>query len=157
MPGFDPITAELYLDFKTYLPDDIMVKVDRMSMAVSLEARAPLLDQKVVEFAFGLPGSWKLHGLTTKWIFKKTMERLLPRDNITRRKEGFSIPIKHWLQVELKDMLLDHLSESRIKREGFFNYGPIRRMLDGHLRGRENYSHQLWALLVFEIWMENYL
>ncbi|MCJ7611316.1 MAG: asparagine synthase (glutamine-hydrolyzing) [Candidatus Aminicenantes bacterium] len=157
MPGFDPITAELYLDFKTYLPDDIMVKVDRMSMAVSLEARAPLLDQKVVEFAFGLPGSWKLHGLTTKWIFKKTMERLLPRDNITRRKEGFSIPIKHWLQVELRDMLLDHLSESRIKREGFFNYGPIRRMLDGHLHGRENYSHQLWALLVFEIWMENYL
>jgi len=157
MTRFDPITAELYLDLKTYLPDDIMVKVDRMSMAVSLEARAPLLDHKVVEFAFGLPGSWKLHGLTTKWIFKKTMERLLPRENIYRRKEGFSIPIKHWLRVELKDMLLDHLAENRIKGEGFFNYEPIRRMLDGHLHGRENYSHQLWALLVFEIWKESYL
>jgi len=157
MPGFDPITAELYLDLKTYLVDDIMVKVDRMSMAASLEARAPLLDHKVVEFAFSLPGDWKLHGLTTKWIFKKTMERLLPRENIYRRKEGFSIPIKHWLRCELRGMLLDHLSEERIRREGYFNYAPIKRMLDRHLQGRENYSHQLWALLVFEVWKENYL
>ena len=157
MPGFDPITAELYLDLKTYLVDDIMVKVDRMSMAVSLEARAPLLDHKVVEFAFSLPGEWKLHGLTTKWIFKKTMERLLPRDNIYRRKEGFSIPIKHWLGSDLRGMLLDYLSEDRIRREGYFNYGPIKRMLDLHLQGRENYSHQLWSLLVFEAWKENYL
>jgi asparagine synthase (glutamine-hydrolysing) len=128
-----------------------------MSMAASLEARAPLLDHKVVEFAFSLPGDWKLHGLTTKWIFKKTMERLLPRENITRRKEGFSIPIKHWLRRELRDMLLDHLSEERIRREGYFNYAPIKRMLDRHLQGRENYSHQLWALLVFEVWKENSL
>lgn len=157
MADFDPITAELYLDLKTYLADDIMVKVDRMSMAASLEARAPLLDHKVVEFAFGLPGSWKVHGLTTKWIFKKTMERLLPHPNIYRRKEGFSIPIKHWLKTELRALLLDHLSGARIEREGLFNYAAVKHMLDRHLQGRENYSHELWALLVFEIWKENYL
>ncbi|MBM3297303.1 MAG: asparagine synthase (glutamine-hydrolyzing), partial [Candidatus Aminicenantes bacterium] len=111
--AFDPLTAELYLDLKTYLVDDILVKVDRMSMAVSLEARVPLLDHKVVEYAFGLPGEWKLREGTTKWIFKKTMERLLPRENIHRPKEGFSIPIKHWLKTDLRDMLLDHLSPER--------------------------------------------
>ncbi len=154
---FDRTTAELYLDLKTYLVDDILVKVDRMSMATSLEARTPLLDHKVVEFAFSLPGSWKVHGLETKHIFKKTMERLLPRENIYRRKEGFSIPIKHWLKDELRGMLLDHLSEERIRREGLFNPAAITQMVDRHLAGKENYSHQLWALLVFEIWKENYL
>ncbi len=155
--GFDRTTGELYLDLKSYLPDDIMVKVDRMSMAVSLEAREPLLDHKLVEFAFRLPGSLKLHGLTTKWIFKKTLERLLPRDNIYRKKEGFSIPIKHWLRVELRDLVEDHLGEARIRREGLFEPAEVRRMMNAHFDGRENYSHQLWALLVFEIWKENYL
>jgi asparagine synthase (glutamine-hydrolysing) len=157
LPSFDAVNGELYLDLKTYLADDIMVKVDRMSMATSLEAREPLLDHKLVEFAFRLPGSVKLHGLTTKWIFKKTMERLLPRDNIYRSKEGFSIPIKHWLRSELKSLLLDHLSEKRIRDGGLFRYDFIKGMIDAHLGGRKNYSHQLWALLVFEIWKENYL
>lgn len=154
---FDPISAELYLDLKTYLVDDILVKVDRMSMATSLEARVPLLDHKVVEFAFQIPGELRLHGFETKWIFKKTMERLLPKDNIYRSKEGFSIPIRHWLRKELKDLMLDYLNERRIREEGFFNFAPIKAMMEAHLQGRENYSHQLWALLVFEIWKENYL
>lgn len=157
LPGFDDINGELYLDLKTYLADDIMVKVDRMSMATSLEAREPLLDHKLVELAFRLPGSVKLRGLTTKWIFKKTMERLLPRENIYRRKEGFSIPIKHWLRSELKALLLDHLSEVRVRDGGLFRYEFIKGMIDAHLAGRKNCSHQLWALLVFEIWKENYL
>ena len=155
--AFDPLNAELFLDLKTYLPDDILVKVDRMSMAVSLEARVPLLDHKVVEYAFSLPGAWKLRGGTTKWIFKKTMERLLPAEIIHRPKEGFSIPIKHWLRTDLRDMLLDHLSEARIAREGLFHYPAVKRLIEAHLAGRENYSHQLWALLVFEVWKENYL
>jgi asparagine synthase (glutamine-hydrolysing) len=154
---FDRINGELYLDLKAYLVDDIMVKVDRMSMAVSLEAREPLLDHRLIEFAFRLPGKLKLHGLTTKWVFKKTMERLLPRENIYRSKEGFSIPIKHWLRAELKDLMQSYLSETRIREEGLFNFAPIQRMMDAHISGRENYSHQLWALLVFEIWKENYL
>jgi asparagine synthase (glutamine-hydrolysing) len=157
MPGFDPVTAELYLDLKTYLADDIMVKVDRMSMATSLEAREPLLDHKLVEYVFGLDGRLKLHGLTTKWVFKKTMERLLPRENIYRPKEGFSIPIKHWLRGELREFMLDHLGEKRVRVSGFFNPRPVQRMIQAHLAGRKNFSHQLWALLVFEVWKENYL
>jgi len=157
LEGFDPINRELYLDLKTYLVDDILVKVDRMSMATSLEARVPLLDHKLVEFAFSLPGKMKLRGLNTKWIFKKTMERLLPPENIYRSKEGFSIPIKHWLRQELKDLLLDTLSEKRIREEGYFNHKSVKKMIDAHLQGKENFSHELWALLVFEIWKESYL
>jgi len=157
LEDFDRTTGELYLDLKTYLVDDIMVKVDRMSMATSLEAREPLLDHKLVEFAFRLPGKLKLHGLTTKWIFKKTVERLIPKENIYRRKEGFSIPIKHWLRVELRDLMENYLSEKRISEGGLFQYTPIRDMKNSHIRGRENYSHQLWALMIFEIWREKYL
>ncbi|MEW5900943.1 MAG: asparagine synthase (glutamine-hydrolyzing) [Acidobacteriota bacterium] len=157
LASFDPVTGELYLDLKTYLVDDIMVKVDRMSMATSLEAREPLLDHKLVEFVFGLPGRLKLRGLTTKWIFKKTMERLLPRENIYRPKEGFSIPIKHWLRRELREMMLDYLSQERIERGGLFQHESVKKMIDAHLAGRKNFSHQLWALLVFEVWKENYL
>lgn len=154
---FDSVTGELYLDLKTYLADDIMVKVDRMSMAPSLEAREPLLDHKLVEFVFGLAGSLKLRGLTTKWVFKKAMERLLPRETIHRPKEGFSIPIKHWLRNELRELMLDHLSEKRIRETGLFKYQTVQKMTEAHLSGRKNYSHQLWALMVFEIWKENYL
>jgi asparagine synthase (glutamine-hydrolysing) len=157
MDSFDQTTGELFLDLNTYLVDDILVKVDRMSMATSLEGRVPLIDHKVAEFMFSLPGELKLKGLTTKWIFKKTLERLLPRENIYRRKEGFSIPIKHWLREDLKDLMLDYLSEKRTKQSGLFNYKVIKEMIDRHLQGKDNFSHQLWALLVFEIWKEQYL
>jgi len=157
MKGFEPLTGELYLDLKSYLVDDIMVKVDRMSMAVSLEAREPLLDHKLVEFAFRLPDDLKLHNGETKWIFKKTMERLLPKENIWRSKEGFSIPIKHWLKTDLRDLLEDTLSEARLEKDGLFRPATIRAMIDAHQAGRENYSHQLWALMVFHIWKDNYL
>jgi len=157
MKGFDPASGEQYLDLKTYLVDDIMVKVDRMSMATSLEAREPLLDHKLVEFAFRLPGDLKLHGSQTKWIFKKTLERLLPHETLYRKKEGFSIPIKHWLAVELRGLMEETLSEKRVREGGWFEYAPIRRMIDAHVAGRENYSHQLWALLVYETWRASLL
>ncbi len=156
MADFDDVSGECYLDLRTYLVDNILVKVDRMSMAASLETRVPLLDHRIVEFLFRLPGDLKLKGMTTKWIFKKTMERLLPRENIYRRKEGFSIPIKHWLRHELKGLMLDYLNEERIRDGGHFRYPPIQRMIDLHLSGKANYSHQLWALLVFEIWRDTY-
>ncbi len=157
LADFDPQNGELYLDLKTYLVDDIMVKVDRMSMAPSLEAREPLLDHKLVEFAFSLPGRFKLRGGETKWVFKKTMARLLPPETLSRPKEGFSIPIKHWLRAELRESLLDRLSEKRLREDGVFEPAAVRRMIDAHLAGRENFSHQLWALLVFAVWKETYL
>ncbi|MGD8538846.1 MAG: asparagine synthase (glutamine-hydrolyzing) [Candidatus Aminicenantes bacterium] len=154
---FDDISGELYLDLKSYLVDDILVKVDRMSMATSLETRVPFVDHEVVRFAFRIPGPLKLKGMTTKWILKKSMERLLPRQNIYRSKEGFSIPIKHWLRNELKDLMFHYLSETRIRDAELFNYRSIQQKIDAHMDGRENYSHQLWALLVFEIWREQFL
>jgi len=155
--NYDSINGELFLDLKTYLVDDILVKVDRMSMAASLETRVPLIDHKVVEFLFKLPGQLKLHGQETKWLFKKTMERLLPQENIYRRKEGFSIPIKHWLKTDLKDLMSDTLQEKKITNDNIFNFSRIKNMMDLHLNGKKNYSHQLWSLLIFEIWKEKYL
>jgi len=137
--------------------DDILVKVDRMSMAASLETRVPFLDHHIVEFLFQIPGRLKLKGMSSKWLLKKTMERLLPKENIYRKKEGFSIPIKHWLRTELKEMMLDYLQESRIKKEGLFNAKEVNQLVDSHLKKKSNNSHQIWALLVFEIWKDNYL
>lgn len=154
---FDPQNGELYLDLSTYMADDILVKVDRMSMAASLETRVPLIDHKVVEFMFRLPGKYKVKGLTTKWFFKKTMERLLPRENIYRKKEGFSIPIKHWLRRELKELMLDELHSDRIREDGYFQPGEVEDLIRTHLDGSRNNSHQLWALLVFSIWKRQYL
>jgi asparagine synthase (glutamine-hydrolysing) len=153
---FDSINRDLYLDFKTYLVDNILVKVDRMSMANSLETRVPLLDYKMVEFAFSLPPRFKLRGNTTKWFFKKVMEGVLPREIIYRTKEGFSIPIKNWLKRELKDLMFEYLSESRIRETGIFNYGYIQHMIDEHLNNRQNHAHRLWALILFFMWMEKY-
>jgi asparagine synthase (glutamine-hydrolysing) len=153
----DQINGELFLDLKTYLADDLLVKIDRMSMAASLETRVPFLDHRLVEFVISLPGNLKIRGLTLKWLLKKTMKGRLPQQTLHRSKEGFSIPIKHWLRKELKNLLLDYLSKERIKEGGLFHFNPIEEMIDAHLKGKENYSHQLWALMVFEMWKEHYL
>jgi len=137
--------------------DNILVKVDRMSMATSLEARVPLLDKKMVEFAFSLPPHYKLHGNTTKWFFKKAMEGILPDEIIYRRKEGFSIPIKNWLKTELKDLMIDTLSPERIASSGLFNYPYVKKMMDEHLANKQNHAHRLWAIILFNLWSERYL
>lgn len=153
---FDGINQDLFLDFRTYMVDNILVKVDRMSMATSLEARVPLLDCKMVEFAFSLPEHYKLGGKTTKWFFKKAMEGILPNEIIYRRKEGFSIPIKNWLKNELKDLMLEYLSEKRIKEAGFFNAPYVKKMVDEHLANKQNHAHRLWALILFNMWRERF-
>ncbi|MCK4836851.1 MAG: asparagine synthase (glutamine-hydrolyzing) [Candidatus Aminicenantes bacterium] len=154
---FESINQDLYLDFKTYLVDDILVKVDRMSMANSLECRVPLLDYKMVEFAFSLPPHFKLRGRTTKWFLKKVMEGTLTDEIIYRTKEGFSIPIKNWLKSQLKDLMFEYLSEKRIKESGIFNPIYIKKMIADHLRNRQNHSHRLWTLILFQLWRDNYL
>jgi asparagine synthase (glutamine-hydrolysing) len=154
--GFDGINRDLYLDLRTYMVDNILVKVDRMSMATSLEARVPLLDYRMVEFAFSLPHHYKLNGSTTKWFFKKAMEGILPDEIIHRQKEGFSIPIKNWLKNELKDLMLEYLSEKRVKEAGFFNHACIREMVNQHLDNKQNHAHRLWALVLFHLWHEKF-
>ncbi len=152
----DRLNQQSFVDVKTYLVDDILVKVDRMSMATSLEARVPFLDHRIVEFAFRVPGSLKIKNGETKYILKETMRDLLPEKILTRDKQGFSIPIKNWIRNELKDMMLDILSPEKIRREGFFQVDYINRLVDEHLRGKENHSHRLWALMMFEWWYDLY-
>jgi asparagine synthase (glutamine-hydrolysing) len=153
----DELNQQLYVDIKTYLVDDILVKVDRMSMAESIEARAPYLDYRFVELISSLPGNLKLNGMKTKWILKESMRDLLPEEILRRGKEGFSIPIKNWLQNELKPMMMDTLSSDRIKKGGLFDPIYVDQLKAEHLKGTHNHSHRLWALMVFEIWKEKYL
>lgn len=152
----DDVTRTGFIDVKTYLVDDILVKVDRMSMAASLEARVPFLDPRIVEFVFTLPPGLKLKGFQTKYLLKKTFWNALPPEVQNRDKQGFSIPIKNWIRNELKPMMLDLLSESRLRNQGFFRPETVSRLVDEHLRCRANHSHKLWALMVFEQWFDLY-
>jgi asparagine synthase (glutamine-hydrolysing) len=153
----DRTWQEQFADIKTYLADDILVKVDRMSMANSLEARTPYLDYRVAEFAAGLPSELKIRGLQTKYLLKRCMRTKLPPCILKRKKEGFSIPMKNWLQQELRPMMEDILSPTRINREGLFNSVYIEKLKADHLNGIANNAHQLWSLMVFEIWQNTYL
>jgi len=147
----------LYLCMKLYLQDDILVKVDRASMANSLEIRVPYLDHTFVEYVAGLPTIYKLRGLTTKYILKKAVKDILPKEIVRRKKKGFGIPLSKWFNQELKDLLLSYLNEERIKKAGIFHYPYIQRLLDGHFSHKQNNRKQLWTLLVFEMWREHYL
>lgn len=153
----DQINRQLYVDIKSYLVDNILVKVDRMSMATSLEARVPFLDHRFVEFAATIPSAMKLKGKSTKYLLKKAMGDLLPNEILTRGKEGFSIPIKNWLKTDLKDLMMDVLEPSKVRREGFFNPEYVEKLKDEHLKDKENHSHRLWSMMVFGIWQDIYL
>ena len=119
------LNRQLYADFKIFLADDILVKVDRMSMATSLEARAPFLDQDVIELAFRMPGRMKLRGNTRKYILKEAMKGILPPSILHRPKEGFSIPVKNWLRRELRPLMQELLCEERVRRRGLFRWPAI--------------------------------
>ncbi len=148
----DPIDRALYVDLFSYLPDNCLAKVDRMSMAVSLEARVPLLDHEVVEVAFTMPSALKVRGGETKILLKEVAARRVPRECIYRRKEGFSIPIKNWLGGELRPLMEDLLAPARVKADDLFQVAAVERMKREHLEGRENHSHVLWTLMVFQDW-----
>ena len=153
----DPLDQQEYVDIKSYLVDDILVKVDRMSMANSLEARVPFLDHRFVEFAASIPSGLRLNGKRTKHILKKALQRELPMQIIERGKEGFSIPIKNWMKNELKTMMLDSLSEANVRDKGFFDPHYVNRLVNEHVNGNENHSHRLWALMAFHMWYDLYM
>ena len=157
-PASDQLSKLMYLDTKTYLPADILTKVDRMSMATSLEVRCPILDHEFVEWAAGLPLKYKFRGGTRKYMLKKLAERLgIPSALLHRRKQGFSLPLVHWMRHELKHSLLGIITEPRALQRGYFNPAAIRGLLDEHVSGRRNHSGALWLLLVFELWHRNFL
>ncbi|MFH1563270.1 MAG: asparagine synthase (glutamine-hydrolyzing) [Nitrospirota bacterium] len=147
----------LYLDMKFYLQEDILAKVDRASMANSLEVRAPFLDYTFVEFVAKLPPHLKLKGLTTKYILKKAVKDILPKGIAGRKKKGFGIPVARWFKDELKEFVLDVFAEDKIKREGFFNYTCIKKLLEEHFEGKKDNRKQLWTLLIFELWYDKFM
>ncbi|MBD3374904.1 asparagine synthase (glutamine-hydrolyzing) [candidate division KSB1 bacterium] len=153
----DPLDQQQYVDLTTYLVDDILVKVDRMSMATSLEARVPFLDHRFVEFAASLPSSLRLQKGKTKYILKRAMQGILPEQILSRGKEGFSIPIKNWIKEELNPLMNDALSTDRLKETGLFAINSVHRMMNEHMAGQENHSHKLWALIVFQRWYRQYV
>ncbi len=157
-PAGDRISRLLYLDTKTYLVADILTKVDRMSMATSLEARVPLLDHIFVEYAASLPAGLKLRGNEPKYILKKLAERLgVPREALYRPKQGFALPLVHWIRNELRQELVRVLLEPRTLQRGYLSASGIKQLLDEHMRGRRDHSGSIWRLLVFELWHRNFL
>ena len=152
----DERDRSLYVDFRSYLVDNCLAKVDRMSMACSLEARVPLLDREVVELAFGMPPDLKFNALKGKIVLRRVAARHVPRDCVYRPKEGFSVPMKNWLRGELRPLLDQYLAPERLAREGLFNSAAVADLCGHHLSGRENHSHLLWPLLVFERWREHW-
>jgi asparagine synthase (glutamine-hydrolysing) len=154
VPYYDDLNRVLYADTKVYLADDILVKVDRMSMAHSLEVRVPLLDHRVVEFMFALPGRLKMPGLALKHLLKRTMRGLLPAETLHKRKAGFNVPLTAWLKRELRPLVEAYLAPDRIRREGFFRPEVTARLVAEHMAGRADHSRNLWALLLFGVWLE---
>jgi len=142
----------LYLDSKTYLPGDILTKVDRMSMAHSIEAREPLLDHKLIEFVQSVPASLKLRGSVSKHILKSAVRGLIPDEIVTRQKQGFGVPIRGWFNNELRELLYDTLTDSRTRQRGYFNQKAVEEILDEHRRRRRDNSTHLWGLLTLELW-----
>jgi len=146
----------LYCDLKLYLEGDILPKVDRASMANSLEVRVPLLNHTLVEYAAQLPHSLKLRGLTTKYLLRRTMRDRLPPEILRRGKKGFNMPVAKWLTGPLRPLLQEMLSPERLQREGFFNPSYVQQLLHQHLSGRQDCRKLLWTLLVFELWYEHW-
>jgi asparagine synthase (glutamine-hydrolysing) len=153
----EPLKQQQYVDIKTYLVDNILTKVDRMSMAASIETRVPLLDHRIVELALNLPGDQKIRGQKTKIILRQAMKDYLPAKVLNKPKQGFSIPLKHWLNGPLKPMMADLLSESSVRQRGYFDSRIIADWIEEHNTGRANHSHRLWSLMVLELWQRKTL
>jgi asparagine synthase (glutamine-hydrolysing) len=155
--GLPPQSRMMRFDFETYLPEDVLTKVDRMSMAHSIESRVPLLDNEVIEFAARLPTHLKIAGTRRKHVLKKAAQRLLPASILERPKQGFGVPLAHWFKGELSGLFSDVLASPRTRQRGYFEPAFVDRLIAEHRSGRRDHNLRLWQLLVFELWHREYL
>jgi asparagine synthase (glutamine-hydrolysing) len=155
-PHLDPLAGAMLVDYRSYLRDNLLVKVDRATMLSSVEARAPFLDRDVTRYALSLPSSLRVRGLTTKWVLKKAAETWVPKDVIARRKRGLSVPVASWINHGLRaeaDRLLD---PRRLRGQGLLDEGVVAGLLAAHRSGRANHAKPLWALIILQYWLENW-
>jgi len=153
-PSLDPIEQMMAYDLLTYLPTDILTKVDRAAMAASLETRVPFLDTSVIEFSASLPLEYKIRDGVTKWVLREVLYKYVPKDLIERPKMGFGVPLEEWLRGPLRDWGESLLDAKRLRDEGFFNVSLLRQKWHEHLTGKYNWHHQLWNVLMFQAWLE---
>src|SRR5512134_2173089 len=153
----DPLDRALYVDVKTYLVDDILTKVDRMSMAVSLETREPLLDHRLLEFAARVPASLKLRGKTRKYLLRRVLENRVPRSILQRGKQGFAVPVAEWLRGPLAGMTDALLFDGRLRSRGLFDDAAVARLWSEHRTGRRNHRERLWMLVMLELWFREFI
>ena len=154
--GSDMLSRLQDVDVGIYLPDDLLVKTDRATMAHSLEARVPFLDPAVSDLAFSLPTRQKVHRLSKKRLLRRAVAPLLPPATVRGRKRGFSIPAAAWLRGELAPFARDVLSAENVRRQGYFRPGAVTSLVERHIEGREDFSRQIWCLLSFALWYERY-
>ena len=152
----DGINRQMFMDSRIYLPDGILTKVDRMSMAHGLETRGPFLDHKFVEFGHRLPPEVKIRGLTRKYLLKKLLRGPVPPQVLSQKKMGFVLPLARWLSGDLKELLCDTLSSDRLRRSGYFDPVAVEHLISSHLARREDHGKTLWSLLVFQLWLDRY-
>lgn len=152
----DTLAEVLYIDFRTYLEDNLLVKVDRSSMACSLELRTPYLDHRLVEFAAALPSALKVRRFKLKYLLKRAVEPWLPREIVHRQKRGFSVPIARWMRQELKPLTDETLDGGKLRRDGLFNAAFVRELLEAHWSGKADNRKTLWTLLAFQLWYDRW-
>ncbi len=156
-PGRDTLARAAYIYVKTYMTDDILAKVDRASMANSLEVRAPFLDTELAEFAAGIPSSYKLKGFSSKWILKRALALRLPARTLSKKKQGFAVPVAKWLKEDLRDLLFQAFDDNKIRREGIFEPAVINGLLKDFMEGRKDLRKEIWALFMFEMWYDKWM
>jgi asparagine synthase (glutamine-hydrolysing) len=155
--GLHTLASMMLLDLKTYLPDDIIVKVDRATMSVALEGREPLLDHRIVEWTSQLPVEFKYKNGVSKYLLRKVLYKYIPKEFVKRPKQGFGMPIYEWFKKELRELYMEYLDGERIKKEGLFNHLEVKRLLEDFLYDRGIDHNKLWILFMFEMWRERWM
>jgi asparagine synthase (glutamine-hydrolysing) len=149
---YTPLAYMMAIDYQTYMVDDILQKVDRATMTVSLEGREPYLDHRIIDWAAQLPDDYKYHDGSKKYILKEITHQYVPKEMMDRPKMGFAIPIATWLQKDLKDLVLTYINEKRITEQGIFNWTQVKEILDSFYNGKKELDVKLWYLLMFQMW-----